>query len=262
LITVLDVTRPIADAGLNQTAIQNTTVRFDGQFCKDNVGIVSYEWDFGDGASGDGLTVNHLYADGGDYTVTLTVRDAANNTDSDSVFVTVLSDTDGDGVPDLNDRDDDGDGMPDSWELRNGLDPLSPADASLDNDGDGLTNLEEYLGGTNPNDLFSHPRFWVIAVAVAAVVGVTIIVSFANVKADVTREEFVKREESEFDLRFPDIKEANPDYYEWRVTVIKQEAGEQFDQLREKGYVLVEETKLRHRIGKGLRRRFRGLFGG
>jgi hypothetical protein len=43
----------------------------------------------------------------------------------------------------------DGDGMPDDWELEYGLDPDSD-DAALDPDGDDLTNLEEYLSGTDP----------------------------------------------------------------------------------------------------------------
>ncbi len=41
--------------------------------------------------------------------------------------------------------DSDQDGMPDIWEIYNGLNPFDPADASYDQDGDGYTNLEEYL---------------------------------------------------------------------------------------------------------------------
>jgi len=48
--------------------------------------------------------------------------------------------------------DTDSDGMPDYWETAYGLDPNNPADASLDNDNDGLTNLQEYQNGTNPLD--------------------------------------------------------------------------------------------------------------
>lgn len=40
--------------------------------------------------------------------------------------------------------------MPDEWELAFGLDPLNPADAALDSDGDGVTNLAEFQGETDP----------------------------------------------------------------------------------------------------------------
>jgi len=45
--------------------------------------------------------------------------------------------------------DGDRDGMPDSWERKHGLDPDSPDDRG-DPDGDGYTNIEEYLNGTSP----------------------------------------------------------------------------------------------------------------
>jgi PKD repeat protein len=43
---------------------------------EDNVGV-SYDWDFGDGNSGDGKTVTHTYEKAGTYKVTLTVVDSA-----------------------------------------------------------------------------------------------------------------------------------------------------------------------------------------
>lgn len=46
--------------------------------------------------------------------------------------------------------DTDGDGMPDAWETTYGLNPNSAADASLDPDSDGFTNLQEYQKGQNP----------------------------------------------------------------------------------------------------------------
>ncbi|MFQ5584744.1 MAG: PKD domain-containing protein, partial [Calditrichia bacterium] len=42
-------------------------------------------------------------------------------------------------------KDSDHDGMPDTWELANGFNPNSPADGNQDADGDGYTNVEEYL---------------------------------------------------------------------------------------------------------------------
>ena len=61
------------------------------------------------------------------------------------------TDTDMDGDPDVSDPDDDNDGMPDSFEnLHVGLNPLVD-DAAGDLDGDGLTNLEEFLLGLDPN---------------------------------------------------------------------------------------------------------------
>lgn len=44
------------------------------------------------------------------------------------------------------DWDTDRDGMPDGWEHRAGLDPKVATDGNADRDGDGYTNLEEYLG--------------------------------------------------------------------------------------------------------------------
>jgi hypothetical protein len=54
--------------------------------------------------------------------------------------------------------DTDGDGMPDDWEDLYNFNRNSAADAALDADGDGLTNLEEYLAGTHPRQIGSSLR--------------------------------------------------------------------------------------------------------
>lgn len=53
-------------------------------------------------------------------------------------------------------EDKDADGMPDKWELANGLDSKNPDDHKLDPDGDGYTNIEEFLNGTNPRQKIDY----------------------------------------------------------------------------------------------------------
>ena len=59
--------------------------------------------------------------------------------------------------------DSDGDHIPDAWEVQYGLNPNSAADGPLDNDGDGMSNLMEYLAGTDPTDPASVLRIIAIA---------------------------------------------------------------------------------------------------
>jgi len=172
----LDKTAPVGDAGGDRSVAQNILVTFDASRSSDNVGVVSYEWDFGDGSKGTGLTTTHTYKETGTYSVRLTVKDAAGNKNTNSVSITVLKDTDVDRTPDAMDTDDDGDGMPDTWEVSNGLDPLDAIDAALDPDGDGLTNLDEYRLGTDPLNYFSPFPWWII-VLVAAFGTIFIIIS-------------------------------------------------------------------------------------
>ena len=59
-----------------------------------------------------------------------------------------------------NQPDSDFDGLPDGWEVANGLDPNSAVGAnrlSGNPDGDAYTNLQEFLGGSNPQLASSVP---------------------------------------------------------------------------------------------------------
>jgi hypothetical protein len=45
-----------------------------------------------------------------------------------------------------------GDGIPNGWKQQYGLNPLDPTVANADPDGDGLSNLQEFLAGTDPTN--------------------------------------------------------------------------------------------------------------
>lgn len=95
-------------------------------------------------------------------TITDTDGDGLNDSEEIGVYGTdpVNPDTDSDGLNDGQEvitygtnpllLDTESDGMSDGWEVTYSLDPLVD-DAGLDADGDGVTNLEEFLNGTNPN---------------------------------------------------------------------------------------------------------------
>jgi hypothetical protein len=61
-------------------------------------------------------------------------------------------------------KDSDGDGMPDEWETKHGLNPHDTSDAAGDSNGDGYTNIEEFLNGGDPaapNVKWSTPRTYI-----------------------------------------------------------------------------------------------------
>ncbi len=75
---------------MSVTAVNYLEVSVDGSASYDNDGtIVSYEWDFGDGAIESGMTATHTYAADGTYPITLTVtdNDALTGTTSEPVTV-------------------------------------------------------------------------------------------------------------------------------------------------------------------------------
>jgi len=69
---------PVAVTGGPYTGVANNSVSFDGSNSYDHDeddSITSYQWDFGDGSTGEGIYLNHTYVLEGNYTVKLTVTD-------------------------------------------------------------------------------------------------------------------------------------------------------------------------------------------
>jgi PKD repeat protein len=85
----LDIADPIANAGHDRTSKVGKIVVFNAMGSIDNVGIVNYEWDFGDGNTETFLATTHVYNEPGTYTVTLTVKDRVGNSAKDTVLITV-----------------------------------------------------------------------------------------------------------------------------------------------------------------------------
>jgi PKD repeat protein len=76
-----------------QEILVNETAVFEGGRSYDTDGyIVSYEWDFGDGWTGSGASIEHMYTIPGMYMVILTVMDDDNATGSDMCMVVVFDD--------------------------------------------------------------------------------------------------------------------------------------------------------------------------
>jgi hypothetical protein len=78
-------------------------------------------------------------------------NEAMPNGSAASFTITVISDSDNDGIPD-------------EWEDRFGMDKNNPLDRDIDSDGDGVSNYNEFIAGTDPTDPNSYPRIDAIKV--------------------------------------------------------------------------------------------------
>ena len=82
----------VAAAPTYIAAIAPLTVDFNGSGSTDSDGsIVDWQWDFGDGNSDSGQSVNHTFYSPGTYAVSLTVTDNDGLSDNDSLSVVVLN---------------------------------------------------------------------------------------------------------------------------------------------------------------------------
>ena len=89
------------------------------------------------------LLVTNVQADSGPYSVVITNIARFVGVVGGPATLTMLADADHDGIPD-------------ETETALGLDLNNPADARGDLDGDGVSNLAEFIAGTNPKDATSY----------------------------------------------------------------------------------------------------------
>jgi len=91
IVTVVDITRPIANAGLDITIDEGIELVFDGSGCVDNVGAANYTWTFTDGDQVIlyGIGPRYVFRNPGIFTITLNVTDGAGNWQIDTITVTV-----------------------------------------------------------------------------------------------------------------------------------------------------------------------------
>jgi len=72
----------------------DNTFFFNGSKSTDNIGIIQYTWNLGDGTIKNGKEINHQYSEIGSYNVTLIIQDTKGNEKIDWIIVEVKSASD------------------------------------------------------------------------------------------------------------------------------------------------------------------------
>jgi len=183
--TVVDTTKPIANAGPDQQVEQGYTITLDGSGSSDNIGFISnYTWNLTvDGTlfTFHGANLNIRIKKVGNFEVTLTVKDSSNNSASDTMWINVTGvDTDSDGLTDYDEIN------------IYGTKPNNP-----DTDGDGINDGDEVIAGTDPlvvepkdDKDFLSEYWWIIAIVIIVLVIGLLLSFFLRKKKEPEEEEF------------------------------------------------------------------------
>jgi hypothetical protein len=168
----VDNDAPVADAGPDLFGVVNTTFELNASLSYDNVGIVSYVWEYTDGygqqvvLSSSEPAVDHVFNTTGVFVVTLTVADAAGHETSDQLTVTVLDD-----MPPV------ADAGPDQSVDE---DTLVQFDGSSSSDDIGIVNftweiveLAAYMYDSMPTYTFDTPGIYHVTLTVTDTIGQT-----------------------------------------------------------------------------------------
>lgn len=132
---------PVAHAGEDQFLFAGTSATLSASQSYDEDGeILSYQWFYNGSVIGTTSSMELGVVELGIHKYILKITDDSGESRIDGVKVVIYN----------NESDLDDDEMPDAWEVEHGLDP-SIDDSALDADGDGRTNLQEFLDGTLPN---------------------------------------------------------------------------------------------------------------
>jgi PKD repeat protein len=86
-----DTINPVAIITTNSSlASINAPFEFYGANSYDNDEIIAYQWDFGDGNTSNNMNPTHEYISVGDFTVSLTVKDASGNIETATKIINVV----------------------------------------------------------------------------------------------------------------------------------------------------------------------------
>jgi len=162
VITVNDITNPVADAGVDRAVNQHENVTFNGSSSTDNVGVVSYTWTWNDGGtqSLSGPKPNYTFNNAGVFMVILNVSDADGNWAEDTVTITVNDTSNPEADAGLDQNVDQGDII--TFDGSGSTDNVAVTNYSWTfNDGDAQT-----VYGLAPNYTFNNAGVFVVTLTV------------------------------------------------------------------------------------------------